>query len=149
MFHIKVFADALHSPRLVGTIHDVCLCQHVDDVLTSTFLYQLLQVLARMEAIDGTCRIAQLVDDIGLIAIGVIDHGLHTESRFQTFGIEFCLRLAHYGVNRRLLGLYHCQRHTIGIEQHIVGIAYARGVRHTLHLYLYASLSAHYHIVCL
>ena len=149
MLLVEVFADTLHGTGLIGTIHNVRLRQHVDNVLTSTFLYQLLQVLTGMEPIDCSGRIAQSVDDVSLVAIGVIDHRLHAESCFQTFRIEFCMRLAHHRVNGRLLGFYHCQRHTVSVEQHIVCIADARWVWHTMHLNLNAGFSAYDSIVSL
>ena len=123
MFLIKVLANTLYGSGLVRTIHNLLLGHHIYDVLSTTLLYQFLQVLARVESIYGTCRISKTIYDMRFETIGIVNHRLHAKSCFQALGIELSLSLAHHGVYCSSLGLNHCQWHTISIKQYVVCIA--------------------------
>ena len=125
MLQVKMFTDTFYGSGLVGTVHNLVLSLHIDNILATTLLYQFLKILTTMETIDSTGWITQSVDDVCLESVGIVNYWFYTIFCLQAFGIEFGLGFAHYGIHRCFLSLNYSQRHTVGIKQHIVGITYA------------------------
>ena len=78
----------------------------------------------------------EIVDDVGLEAVGQEDDRAAVILLFQQVGVQLCL-LAGFGhIHAGALGLNDCQRATIIAVEHIVGIADLALVGHTGQLYL-------------
>ena len=78
----------------------------------------------------------EIVNDVGLEAVGQKDDRAAVILLFQQVGVQLCL-LAGFGhIHAGALGLNDCQRATIIAVEHIVGIADLALVGHTGQLYL-------------
>ena len=57
MLQVKMFTDTFYGSGLIGTVHNLVLSLHIDNILAATLLYQFLKILTTMETIDSTGRI--------------------------------------------------------------------------------------------
>ena len=103
-------ADPADGSLLVVPFHnravDLSRCQGLTGCSP---LDQKLQFRLLVESLHRARRVARIIPEPLLVAVGVKDHRPPAESGLQTVGIEFRLLLPHPGVSLGPLGLHQCQ----------------------------------------
>jgi hypothetical protein len=89
-----------------------------------------LQLVLGVEALHGARRIAGVVPQPVLVAVGVVDDRPAAEARRQAVGVEARLLLADAGVAPRALGLDDGQRPAVVAPPHVVDEAAPVAVGH-------------------
>ena len=133
MLLVVMLTHGFDGHLLIVAVGDAVFHGEVCDVLAASFLYQAFQVVGGMETEQGPRRIAQAVDDVGLEAVGVVDDRPDSILFLEAVGIEFGLVFAFERRGCGTLGFNHGQRESVAAKQHIVGIADAFFVRHSVH----------------
>ncbi|EKD97990.1 MAG: hypothetical protein ACD_23C00639G0001 [uncultured bacterium] len=116
---------------LVVAVDDVVVDDRVSELFAAgAALNQQLQLRLLEKALHGPGRVAGIVPNPVLVAVGVKDDGALAILGLQAVGIQLGLLLAHCGVLAGALGLHQRQRLAVVAPQHIIHVANALVVGH-------------------
>ena len=111
----EMFCNGPDRPLLIGALDDLSIDRLGAERLTACSpLDQKLKLIALIEATDLAGRIARVVPNPVLVAIGIEDHRPLAKAPLEKVGIELGLLLAAASILARALRLHEPQRLAIG-----------------------------------
>lgn len=99
-------------------------------------LDQKFQLRFLIESLHPARRMALVIPDPVLVAVGIKDDRPPAELPFQAIGVQFGLLLPDARISTRALGLDQSERLAVVAPQHIVHEAFSLGIRHAADLEL-------------
>ena len=131
--NLESAGDVADRALLVGTLDDLSVDCHLAEALAAlAALDQQFQLVALVEAGDAARRVADVVPKPVLVAVGIEDDGAAAVARLEAVGVELGLLATAFGLLARALGLHQPEGLAVCAPQHVVDVADALLVRHTL-----------------